>query len=738
MKAVKKILMVILCGVLLCVFAGGAYYITATAGTTLNEEKLERTDACIEVYDNSNGKVADLSFRSANKSVRIKELPKHVPSAFVAAEDKNFYSHRGLDYKGMARALIKNLQAGSFKQGASTISQQLIKNTQLTSEKTIARKLKEIKLTRKLEKKYSKDEIMEMYLNTIYFGHACYGIASAADFYFSKNAENLSVAEAAMLAALIRSPNHYSPFADPEKCAAARNGVLRRMFALGFIGENVYEQAEKESLPQKEDNSVTAKTYLSGVYSEMESLPFYSPYAFRHGCKIYTYMDKDLQEYAENLKTDADRSGKSILVCDNRTHGISAWFTSEGEMRRQPGSVIKPLAVYAPAIEENKISPCTPVLDEKTDFGGYTPSNYKDAYKGYVSVRQALAESLNIPAVKILNALGIEKSEQYLRKMQLMLTEDDKNLSLALGGLRDGFTARQLTAAYAVFANEGKYAPLAFIRKIEDADGNAIYERQTIPQRVFSEDSVELINDILQCAAKSGTAKKLASLPFPVCAKTGTCGTDEGNTDAWTITYTSKNTVCVWMGNADNSLTDITGGGLPCHYALLLNKRMYRNRVPADFERSDKIVECLLDKISYERDHVIKLASPDQPESYTFKDIFRAGNCPKEYSRTFGEPYASAKVRYDNTAICIELCQTEYYDYKIKRLENGKTSLIFDGHCDEIFRDEDVVSGKRYVYILQPYFIGQSGEKHFGKEITLPAVFTKQKAKDLPSNWWCS
>ena len=736
MKVVKRILIIILCALFVCLAAGGFFYAAVTAGTVLDEAKLERTDACIEVYDAANQKIADLSFKSANKSVRFADLPEHVPNAFVAAEDKNFYSHCGLDYKGMARALIKNIQAGAFKQGASTISQQLIKNTQLSSEKTLARKLKEIKLTRKLEKKYSKDEIMEMYLNTIYFGHACYGIAGASDFYFSKRAEDLSVAEAAMLAAIIKSPNNFSPFLQAEKCLSARNTVLKRMQALGFISESEYEGAKEENLPIQQENSIAAKTYLSGVYAEMESLPLYSPYRYRGGCRIYTYMDKELQEYAENLKTDADRSGKSLLLCDNRTHGIIAWYTTEGDIRRQPGSVIKPLAVYAPAIEENKISPCTPILDEKVNFGGYSPSNYKEQYRGYVSARQALAESLNIPAVKILNQLGVEKSELYLRQMQLFLSDTDKNLALALGGVSNGFTLREIAAAYSVFANEGQYAPLAFIRKIEDPQGNILYERNIIPQKVFSEDTAALMNDMLGCAAKSGTAKKLATLPFEVCAKTGTSGSEDGNTDAWAVSYTPEHTVAVWMGNADNTLTDITGGGLPCHYALLLNKKLYKNYRPIGFSPSAKTVECRLDKIAYELDHAVKLAPEDQPAEYTFTDIFRMSHQPKEVSTVFTEPIATASIQYKNSTVSIKLCQTKYYDYLIKRTENGKTQQIFAGHCDDVFIDDTISTDKKYTYSVTPYFVGASGKKYYGKEIFLPAVYTKQPTTRPPENWW--
>ena len=221
MKILKRSLLVLLCLLLAAVAAAGTYYFSVTRGVRLDASKFEPAAASMSIYDKNDAPVATVARGSAKKSVLLTDLPEYVPQAFIAAEDKHFYSHHGLDYKGMARAALKNMKAGAFKQGASTISQQLVKNTQLSPERTIRRKLQEIKLTRQLERRYTKDEILELYLNTIYFGHACYGIADAADFYFGKKAQDLTAAEGAMLAALIRSPNTYSPFANAEKCLAA-------------------------------------------------------------------------------------------------------------------------------------------------------------------------------------------------------------------------------------------------------------------------------------------------------------------------------------------------------------------------------------------------------------------------------------------------------------------------------------------------------------------------------------
>lgn len=740
MKVLKKIIAAAVLLALAAAAAALAYYFAVTADAKLQTEKLTLSDSYTEVFDAHDSKTADISFVGADKKIKIADLPDTVKNAFVAAEDKKFYKHSGLDYARMIKATYSNLRAGSFKQGASTISQQLIKNTHLTNEKTLKRKLKEIKLTRSLEKKFTKDEILETYLNTIYFGHSCYGIAGAADYYFGKSAAELSPAQSAMLAAIIRSPNNYSPFVSPEKCLAARDGVLKRMRSQGYLSETELEEALAEPLPQKEENSISSRSYLQCVSEELENISaVYSPYHALRGLKIYTYMDSTLQNYAENLKTDADRSGKSIVVEDNATFGIAAYYTTEGNIARQPGSLFKPLAVYAPAIEKDLISPCTPILDEKTDFGGYSPSNYKDVYRGYISARRALAESINIPAVKVLSALGIQESKIYLDRMGLHTRKEDENLSLALGGTSDGFTLQQLTGAYALFANEGIYSPPAFIRRIEDENGSVLYERKIPGRRVFSAETVFLINDMLKDAVKTGTAKKLASLGMPVCAKTGTCGGSEGNTDAYTVAYTGDHTIGVWMGNADNSLTNITGGGLPCHYALLLCRRLYSQSRPKDLPVCTDVECAAIDRAAYEKDHKVLLAAPDQPKRYTFTEYFRKSALPTQMSGVFAKPEIKASISCKNSAIYIDLCQTEYFDILVERNDVSGTKVIFDGKSTQV-RDGTISRGERYVYTVTPYYTSDAGEKIYGESIVLPAVYMRGTSDTAPGkdygNWW--
>lgn len=726
MKVLKKIFVAGTLLALIAVLAATAYFFVVTADAKLDSGKLTQAGNYAEVLDADGEKVAEVSFLGADKKVKLEDIPDSAKYAFIAAEDKKFYRHSGLDYARMLKATVKNIGARSFKQGASTISQQLIKNTHLTNEKTLERKLKEIRLTKQLEKKFTKDEILEAYLNTIYFGHNCYGIAGAADYYFGKSVQELTPAESATLAAVIRSPSRYSPFLHPEKCLPARNGVLKKMYEQGYLPQAEYEQALQAPLPQKQENTISSRSYLQCVSEELQDIALlYSPYRFLHGIRIYTYLDAALQNYLENLKTDADRSGKSIVVEDNKTYGITAWYTSEGNIARQPGSLIKPLAVYAPGIEEYLISPCTPIADEPTDFDGYTPSNYKDIYHGFVSVRQALSESLNVPAVKILARLGTDKSETYLGKMGLRIAAGDKNLSLALGGLSEGFSLQELAGAYTLFSNRGIYAPPAFIRRIEDADGKILYERTIEKRKVFSEDTVYLINEILKDAAQTGTAKKLATLPFPVCAKTGTCGNESGNTDAYAVSYTGSHTVGVWMGNADNTRISITGGGLPCHYAMLINKYLYKAEKPEPLPTCETIEEVPIDSIAYEKYHEVLLAPPEEPSRYTILASFRMGAAPTQYATSFLPPQVEAEVRYFNGSIFIDICQAEYFNIEIKRSNSGKEKIIYDGKARS-YKDSDIKKGEKYLYTVTPYYISDAGEKIYGKALTLPSVYLRK------------
>lgn len=369
MKRAAIIISAIFGAVGVLVLAAFIYYFGVTAGVRLDATRLSEDKAQVCVYDKDGEKI-DLP--ALKQTASFSALPDYLPNAFVAVEDKRFYSHRGFDYRRIVKAAMKNITSFSFREGASTLSQQLIKNTHLSGEKTIKRKLKEMKLTRILEKNYSKNEILSLYLNSIYFGHSAFGVEEAAAYYFGKSAEVLDAAESAMLAALVKSPNNYSPFRAPEKCLKRRNFVLSLMRDQGFLDDSSYQAAIKKSLPEApSETNECGKSYLSRVFEEVSEI---YPYEKALGnLKIYTYFDRNLQTRLENVKANSDFSS---IVLDNRTHGVKACYSTIGSnIKRLPASLMKPLAVYAPALEENVVTPATPVLDEKTDFGGYSPNN---------------------------------------------------------------------------------------------------------------------------------------------------------------------------------------------------------------------------------------------------------------------------------------------------------------------------------------------------------------------------
>lgn len=724
MKRSVKITLVIFGILAALMLSAFVFYFGVTGSSRLDAKKLTLDKTCIRVYDKDENQIETALHSDTDFSL----FPEYLPNAFVAIEDKNFYSHHGFDYKRIAKAAMKNIASFSFKQGASTISQQLIKNTHLSSQKTITRKLKEYKLTRILEKRYSKEEILELYLNSIYFGHSAFGIGEAARYYFDKHVEELSPAECATLAALVKSPNRYSPFRDAEKCLARRNLVLKLMREQGYLSDAEYQTAIGTPLPvSPAENSSNA--YLARVYEELTELFPDAKSSELGKLRVYTYYDAKLQAQLEKNKPESD---VCILVRDNQTHGIKALHATAGTPKRLPASTIKPLLVYAPALENNLISPLTPVLDEKTNFGGYCPDDYNGASGEYMSVRYALSHSVNIPAVKILNELGIERGAKYLSKMDMQIERDDYSLALALGGMKEGFTLTQLADGYATFANSGEFSPSTTIARIDNEKGKTVFRFTPHGKRVFSEDVSFLMNDMLMTTAHEGTAKKLRGLPFPVCAKTGTAESAGKNTDAYTVSYTKNETVAVWLGNRDNAPVQATGGGLPANIALRVYEYLYANGAPDPFPETCEGVERVsYDKEEYTSNHRILLADPAAPPLICGTDLFRTQALPQESSTRFSYPNISKpQISVKNGAVQIVLCQTQYYDYLIKRENRGKITTVYNGKYQQTICDNSVRSGEKYTYTVIPLYKGKEGTP-----VTLPPVQIKANT-ELPDNWW--
>ncbi len=723
----KKVLIAIFIplGILAVLLLGAIFwYLGVTAGVELDSEKLKLSTACVRVYDAEGEQVES----AKRRSVSLCDLPAHVPQAFVAVEDKRFYSHNGLDIRRIGGAILKNLRTFSFREGASTISQQLIKNTHLTSEKTLNRKLKELKLTRQLERRYSKDQIIELYLNSIYFGHDVFGIAAASDFYFGKEAEELSPAESAMLAALVRSPNRYSPFRNEEACLSRRNFVLKLMNEQGFLDGDAYQEAVDVPLPVLPSKTKGGDSYLSLVFDELAEIFPEADAGDFGSIRIYTFLDRTLQSELESVQANSD---VCALVRDNETNGIRAFYSTCGVLKRLPASTLKPLLVYGPAIEEDVICPATPILDERTDFSGYCPDDAGGASGKYMSARYALSHSVNIPAVKILNAMGCERATAYLDRMGLHIDREDWSLALALGGMKEGFSLPALADGYAVLANRGSYAPSKVISRIENDKGKVIYEYRPRQTRVFSEETSYLVSDMLKTAVREGTAKKLKNLPYDVCAKTGTAEGKTGNTDAYTIAYTSEDAVAVWLGNRDNTEVSSSGGGLPANIALDILKAVYREHAPAPFPPCEGVEELKIDMEEYETNHRILLSDPNSPFLTDRKELFKKSSAPTEMSTRYSLPKIEMPtISVTNGTVNIVLCQTEYYDYVVKRENRGVETTIYSGKYQKCISDSSVKQGESYRYSVTPVYKNIEGETIF-----LPLVHIGS-SPSLPDEWW--
>lgn len=745
MKIFRKIIWLLLLFILLLGAFILGYYHAVTKNALLRPEKLLFSEKSVMLYDGNGEEIHGAAFENFKQSTKIEDIPQTVRQAFIDTEDKRFYKHHGFDFKRIVGASLHNLKARSFKEGASTISQQLVKNTHLSQEKTLKRKLQESKLTRILEKKYTKDEILERYLNTIYFGHNCFGITAAANFYFGKMPAELTLSDSAILAGLVKSPNNYSPFRNPEKCQRRKACVLSLMQTNGSIDESQKRAALNEPLPTQRNPSVS-HDYAHFVFEELTEIAELHNLTIGGKIEIYTYFVPEIQATLEKIATEITECDKSVFVLDNRTNGFKGCVSSVGNIARLPGSLIKPLLVYAPALEEDVLSPATPILDEKINYNGYSPKNYDGTYHGYVSARECVEKSLNIPAVKVLESVGVSKATAYTRKLGLEIDKEEESLALALGGMKNGFPLKDITAAYSAFANRGNYRNSAFISELK-LNGVSVYRHSPKSTKVFSEDSAYLMTDVLKGAAKRGTAKKLRSLPFDVAAKTGTVGTENGNTDAYALSYTTNDSVSVWLGNVNNEKIPYTGGGVPCNILLSVNEFLsayYQQNgesIPP-FTAPKNIAKIQLDKPSYYDRHTMVLADDNAPAEYRFSEVFKKSQIPLRKSDAFSNPSIlppALSVNNNQVEIRFHTDVPSCYSYEIVRVDNGTHTekTVYQGKPLEIFVDDSLDSGKTYAYYVIPKCNGKEGQK-----IALPLVSLQAENAELPKDsiidkeWW--
>jgi penicillin-binding protein 2A len=527
------------------------------------------------IYDKK-GKVASNVATNRTKGVKIEDLPKYVPNAVVAIEDERFYEHGGFDIKGIARAFFSNLFAGRITGGGSTLTQQLTKNALLSPERTYKRKAEELFLAVKIEKVYTKNEILQMYINQVYFGSNAWGISNASKKYFDKNIEDVSVSEAAMLAGLLHSPSYLNPYNNFDIAMKRRNTVLAKMKELNMINNSQYSRAKKEKIRLHDGGGSFVERkypyYVDAVLNEaINKYGLTQEEILTRGYRIHTALDQNLQSglekvYSKNYLFPRSRGDKLVqsgsVLMDPATGGVNAIVGGRGEhvfrgfnratqLRAQPGSTIKPLAVYTPALEEGyKYS--SKLVDEPTTFGNYQPENFSKTYEGKVEMYKALEKSLNIPAVWLLNEIGLNKGVDSLKRFGIPVEKEDKNLAIALGGMSNGVSPLQLANAFSAFPNDGKRQESHFITKIVGPTGNVLAEREAKTTKVTSEEITDEMTAMLLNVVESGTGKRAHIPGVQLAGKTGSTQLPyndvSGTKDQWMVGYTPNLVGAIWIG----------------------------------------------------------------------------------------------------------------------------------------------------------------------------------------------
>ncbi len=574
--------------------------------------------------------------------VPLSQIPRHLTEAVIAIEDQSFFQHRGVDLKAIVRAAVRNIGAGKYVEGASTITQQLAKTLFLTPEKTLARKVREALLALQLERRYTKQEILQLYLNQIYLGSGAYGVASAAKTFFGKPLDQLTLAESALIAAMPRAPSRYSPLNHPELALERRNIVLRSMLNVGLISQEQYRIASEEALHLAEgpvQTAAQAPYFVQDVQQRLESL-LGPNQLYQGGLTIYTTLRPDYQAAAESaleagvemVETRTGRAGvQGALICLDPASG-AIWALVGGRdfsqsafdrvtmAQRQPGSAFKPI-VYAYAIHsghaQNEIILDAPVV-YPGGVGGrqWRPQNFSQSYHGAVTLREALARSINIPAIKLLDQLGPDNVIAFARQLGIE-ADMAPNLSLALGS--SAMTLMELTSAYGTFVNQGKRSQPFGIIKVTDAQGRTVFANQPHRTVAMSPATAAIVTDMLQAVVEEGTARKARDIGFVVAGKTGTSNDFK---DALFVGYSPRALTGVWLGRDDaQSLgRGETGGRAALPIWMRFMAEIHGDRHAGAFAWPDSVMAVPIDPKSGQR------APITDPKARTM--LFDADNLP--------------------------------------------------------------------------------------------------------------
>ena len=619
-------------------------------------QKLENISMASAVYDRNNQLIGNLYYYNRIWTP-INKIPANLQNAVVAIEDSRFYEHKGIDLRGMARALVRDIIPGGPVEGGSTITQQLAKIALLSQERTISRKLEDISYALEIEKVYTKKEILELYLNSVYLAHGNVGVEAASRYYFGKSVSGLNLEESTMLAGMIQSPENYSPLRHPKECKERRNVVLRRMAELKYISNAQYKAASARSLHVVNRAAVASvgAYFLDYIRQYLISKENFTEEQLRYGgYKIYTTLDLNCQRQAEGamlsvpkvsakvqpeaaLITLDPRTGEILAMMGGKNYGQSQ-FNRSIRAYRQPGSSIKPF-VYATALEKGftaaTIFDDKPLSIEMPDGSLWKPENYDRTFRGKMTLREALKQSINSVAVQLLQQVGVDSVAEQMEKQGVSSLvkngpTNDLNLApLALGGLTKGVTPLELAAAYAPFANGGYYNEPVALRKIMNQRGETVkqFSIQSSSQSVLSPQSAYIMTSLMESVISSGTGIRAKLADRPAAGKTGTTS---DYTNAWFVGYTPDLLTAVWIGNdrQDRPMTykdGNIGSSSAAEVWGIYMRRVTARRPVLDFPEPPGIIWADVNPESGQ-------AVPGWIGNNTYKEVFKENTVPQSTS----------------------------------------------------------------------------------------------------------
>lgn len=715
-------------------FAASAIF-EMDAWSKLDPSRITNAPQSLILYDADGAEITSLHALEDRIWVPLNEIPKHTRDAFISAEDARFYDHFGVDVVRIAGAAWADLKAGAYVQGASTISQQLIKLSHLTSDKRMERKLEEAVLAYQLERRYGKEEILEMYLNYVYFGGGYFGVEAAARGYFGVHARELSVAQSAQLAGILKSPTRFAPHLNAQASLGRRNVVLGLMEEYGFLNAEECTAAKAEAAVIVHATRKERRGYYVdlAMTEACERLNVSMDTLLTGGYRVYTAMDATAQAACEAAfaaedsfpeGVGEDRPEGAVVLVNVATGGIAALlggrendvalaFNRATRIRRQPGSVIKPVLVYAPALEAGYTA-ATMLLDEQVDFEGYQPSNPSDTFAGWITMREAVTRSLNVPAVSVMAQLGVEKSKAFAERFGIEFHPRDQSLALALGGFTYGVSPMMIAGAYAAFAAGGVYSEPSTVLRITNSKGKELYAYAPERTRVLEQTNAYVLTSMLVSAVKSGTGRRLGALNIPLAGKTGTTGDETGNRDIWMAAYNPEYAAAVWIGydDAKNGRAlpkSATGGTYPAKILSSVFGAIYEGRTAPDFTMPSGVREYRIDSHTLSSEHVAVLANALTPDEEAYSEVFVVGTEPgmlTSYWQIPAPPTHITAAVSERTVLIYFETPNRYVLYRLYRENSeGKSVLIgeFSGADGSVATEDNAVTRNGvYQYYVIP------------------------------------